>query len=95
MRDFVSFALDEICWSKGNSRQDSELRKTFIPNERVLILALPRRQGRVACGWTDETRKVLTAFFVWHKRHIHDSRNYISTGLGWVRLKRPKYRPSF
>jgi len=57
-----SYTLDSLRWYCGKVRQDSQLRMTFILNGPAVILELPGRRERVACGWTAERRQRLTAF---------------------------------
>lgn len=60
--------LQDLQWRLGHSRQDTALRNTLIPKRPVVLLVLGRSpwilfgEVRVACGWTDETRRLWTAF---------------------------------
>ena len=57
-----------IAFALGKSRQDTFLRATFVPKQPVILLLHgPGRWGslfqyRIACGWTDEMRRIWSAF---------------------------------
>ena len=66
----VCAPLHDFRWRIGHSRQDSFLRQTMVPKQRVILLLLgPGRWGgffdyRVACGWAEEMRRVWSGFLV-------------------------------
>lgn len=60
--------LQHFQWRIGHSRQDTELRNTFVPKQPVVLLLLPRSRWtilgkeRIACGWTQEMQLIWRAF---------------------------------
>ncbi len=64
----TSLPLKTYRWSFGKSRRDSMLRFTFVDNVDVILLEVPARflsfrpVQRVACGWSEDTRKRWAAF---------------------------------
>jgi hypothetical protein len=60
--------LHDFRWRLGRSRQDSHLRGTMVPRRSVVLLVIPATGWlsfgtvRIACGWTDESQRIWTAF---------------------------------
>lgn len=56
-----SWPLGQVRWCIGKPKHDSLLRGSHFPKCSVVILE--KYGERVACGWTEETQKLLIAFF--------------------------------
>ncbi|HLA86242.1 MAG TPA: hypothetical protein VJL29_15750 [Thermoguttaceae bacterium] len=60
--------LRNFRWRVGRSRQDTGLRNTLAPKQPVVLLLFRRGrwaifgEERIACGWTEKTRRIWTAF---------------------------------